>query len=74
MALFTCPECGHSQAVDDKHIGKTATCPQCKAQGLVSRTEDLPEKALDSGGEEPSIRRSQGGPLGIDLLLENKDS
>ena len=35
MAVFTCPQCGHSQTVDDKHVGKNATCPKCKTQGVV---------------------------------------
>lgn len=35
MALFTCPQCGHSQAVEDKHVGKSATCPKCKTQAPV---------------------------------------
>lgn len=36
MAVFTCPQCGHSQAVDDKHVGKNATCPKCKTQAVVA--------------------------------------
>ena len=36
MAVFTCPQCGHSQAVDDKHLGKSAYCPKCKTQGAVA--------------------------------------
>ena len=36
MVLFLCDACAHSQAVDDKHIGKKATCPKCKRTGLVA--------------------------------------
>jgi hypothetical protein len=35
MASFDCPRCGHFQLVDDKHIGRNATCPKCKARGVV---------------------------------------
>jgi hypothetical protein len=74
MAVFTCPDCGHSQAVDDKHIGKTATCPQCKAQGTVSQALGSQAPSTYVGEADPSIRKGQGEPLGIGSLLRNKES
>jgi hypothetical protein len=35
MAVFNCSECGYSQAVDDKYLGKSGLCPKCKAQSIV---------------------------------------
>lgn len=75
MAVFRCPQCGHSQAVDDKYIGKTATCPKCKMQAVVEElvAEQVVPATADAG-DEPSIRRGQGKHIGIERLLENKDS
>ena len=65
MAVFVCPKCRHVQTVDDKHIARIATCPKCKAQGVVehgiSSTEFNPVA-------EESLRRvirATGGHLGI---------
>jgi Zn ribbon nucleic-acid-binding protein len=74
MAVFDCPECGHSQIVDDKHIGKTATCPQCRARGTVA---EAMESTVPSSAEcpaEPTVRKREGEPLGISGFLENDDS
>jgi hypothetical protein len=55
MAVFTCPQCGHSQAVEDKHIGKNATCPKCKTQSAV-KNEARPDSPLeDSPVEDPPM-------------------
>jgi hypothetical protein len=67
MAVFICPRCGHSQAVDDKHIGKSASCPKCKMQGSVAvdgSHEVVPETAF----VETDARRvihAIAGQLGI---------
>lgn len=75
MATFICPQCGHSQAVDDKHIGRNATCPKCKTQGVVERqVAAFPVPHNVDSGHEPVIRRGFGGPVGIQGLLVNKDS
>lgn len=74
MAVFTCPECGHSQAVDDKHIGKNATCPKCKSQGPVEKLGDTYTGRNDVSAEMPSVRRCQGKPYGLAGLLRNKES
>jgi hypothetical protein len=73
MASFQCPQCGHSQAVEDKHVGKSATCPKCKTQGVVAESPDS-QQSDDSGDREPRVRRAQGEPLGISGLLQNKES
>jgi|694.fasta_scaffold90661_2 hypothetical protein len=65
MAVFNCPQCGHLQEVDDKHLGKTATCPKCKTQSVVkSEREASPVFIPD---EQPSRRviQATAGPLGI---------
>ena len=65
MAVFTCPQCGHSQAVDDKHVGKTATCPKCKTQAGVTPPVD---STPDFTPVDEPLRRMTGGragPLGI---------
>ncbi|NQW47973.1 MAG: hypothetical protein HQ464_09420 [Planctomycetes bacterium] len=64
MAVFTCPDCGHSQAVDDKHTGKTATCPQCKAQGAVGKIAET-TRAYEQTPEEARTRKINGGNAGI---------
>lgn len=67
MAVFNCPQCQHTQAVDDKHIGKAATCPKCKTQGVVQETSsNSPSPASDSGDDPHSrVIRGAAGPLGI---------
>lgn len=66
MAVFTCPHCGHRQDVDDKHAGKTATCPKCKSQGTVTPVmpsrEDSTQHAKD---DTKQVLQSVQGPLGI---------
>jgi hypothetical protein len=66
MAVFTCPQCGHSQAVDDKHVGKSATCPKCKAQGVVQRLDagSVVPPAGDNSGE-PTVRHCAGRHMGV---------
>jgi hypothetical protein len=67
MAVFTCPKCGHSQVVDDKHIGKNASCPRCKMQAAV--VADGSEGAVpETAFVETDSRRlihAVAGPLGI---------
>jgi hypothetical protein len=65
MASFNCPRCGHAQAVDDKHIGKTATCPKCKTQGVVQQLNAEPELSEAEVSDEPGVRQRQGYTLGI---------
>jgi len=67
MAVFNCPSCWHSQVVDDKHIGKNATCPKCKTQGLVESNPSattVPSTAFVET-EARRIVRGIAGPLGI---------
>lgn len=81
MAVFTCPQCGHSQAVDDKHVGKNATCPKCKTQGVV---QDAPATLAGQAQAHPtngiSVRKQSDGKLGLhyprnpELSILNKDS
>lgn len=68
MAVFTCPQCDHIQAVEDKHIGKTATCPKCKTQGAINKAgaSDFPEEQSLS---ERSIRKADGGTTGLYVLM-----
>lgn len=68
MAVFTCPECAHTQAVDDKYIGKTATCPKCKTQGAVNEDASLIREVPSTAFVEAESRRvihATAGPLGI---------
>lgn len=75
MAVFTCPQCGHAQAVDDKHIGRSATCPKCKTQGSVEKliAEQVVTPNADAG-EESRVRRGHGRRVGIDKLVDNDES
>jgi hypothetical protein len=58
VAVFNCPQCGHAQAVDDKHIGRTATCPKCKTQGVVQAI--TAETIIPPASEkEPTTRHAQ---------------
>ena len=60
MAVFTCPQCGHSQTVDDKHVGKNATCPKCKTQGVVERLNAEPVvSSVTAAPNEPTTRHAQ---------------
>ncbi len=34
-AIFKCDNCGHSQNVSDKLLGKKAKCPKCQTLGLI---------------------------------------
>jgi hypothetical protein len=62
MAFFACLHCGHSQAVDDRYIGKVAACPKCRKQGKVT----VPEaSAPNAPATSESILYSTAGPLGI---------
>jgi hypothetical protein len=73
MAAFRCPSCGHSQAVDEKFVGRNATCPKCKASATVVAESLAPTTpSSDSGG--PVVHRKVGGPMGIDADLRNKES
>jgi hypothetical protein len=67
MAVFMCPDCGHAQAVEDKHIGKSATCPKCKTQGVVEK-EQAPVAFVEEPSADDGRRRvefASVGPLGI---------
>jgi len=74
MAVFDCADCGHSQIVDDKHIGKTATCPQCRARGTVAEAMESTVPSSAEFAAEPTVRKREGEPLGIGGLLQNKES
>jgi hypothetical protein len=64
MAVFTCPQCGHSQAVDDKHAGKNGTCPKCKTQGQVQPLASATSESLPMPSHpEPTTRRIQHGKI-----------
>ena len=64
MAVFTCPQCGHSQAVDDKHVGKSGACPKCKSQGVIREAPAVTAATLESS-TEMRTRRSAGGTVGV---------
>jgi hypothetical protein len=68
MAIFNCPQCGHSQSVDDKHIGKSASCPKCKTQGAVQDEATAAVARIanaDVIATERGTRSRNGGPAGI---------
>lgn len=68
MAVFTCTQCGHSRAVDDKHVGKNASCPKCKNQGMVDLDTDFNQPAPTFVQQETLQRKvihATAGPLGI---------
>ncbi len=71
MAVFTCPTCDHSQSVDDKHVGRNATCPKCKTQGVVGQslaaTNVTPEPH-----QEIRVRKGMGGRCGLYHLLSGR--
>jgi len=64
MAVFACPQCAHAQVVDDKHIGKNATCPKCKTQGPVTKTV-ADHSPIEQHCSEMSIRKADGGQAGV---------
>lgn len=68
MAAFTCPACGHSQVVDDKHVGRNATCPKCKAQGVVGQSLAA-ANVTPEPHTEIRVRKIVGGWCGIYHLL-----
>jgi hypothetical protein len=65
MAVFTCSQCGHSQPVDDRYIGKTAACPKCKTQAVVIQEQESSPVFVPE--QEPSKRviGATAGHLGI---------
>lgn len=66
MAVFTCPQCGHSQAVDDKYVGKNATCPKCKMQGVISQAvESSPLPISPAVDQQRKIVHATAGHLGV---------
>lgn len=68
MAVFNCPQCGHTQAVEDKYTGRSATCPKCKTQGVVVGGADLHSVTKESQAHVPTERRTRScsaGPAGI---------
>ena len=73
MATFKCPQCSHSQVVDDKHIGKNATCPKCKTQGTVKKAEQIlfPNEPKQEELTEPRVRTVSGGRIGIAYSVED---
>ena len=64
MAVFTCPQCGHSQAVDDKHVGKNATCPKCKTQAVVQQAALIAE--VSPTADESHRSRTHGNSEFLD--------
>ena len=67
MAVFTCPQCGHSQTVEDKHVGKHAACPKCKTQDTV-RSDKKPFVVVpDTHVMDPhaEVLHRTEGPLGF---------
>jgi hypothetical protein len=83
MAEFDCPHCGHTQTVDDKHLGKVASCPKCKTKAEVvsSGLIAIPSPTITSN-HSCVVRSVTGGPLGItspnwmrtQLLINQKSS
>jgi len=73
MAVFICSKCQHTQTVDDKYIGRPATCPKCKSHGVVEH--GIPSASFqppfDSG---KSLVHANGGHLGIrcDSWMDSK--
>jgi hypothetical protein len=65
MAVFNCPNCGHSQAVEDTHLGKKATCPRCKTQGVVTNLSVEPRVPDAEAVNEPGVRQKSGYALGF---------
>jgi hypothetical protein len=69
MALFTCSQCGHTQAVEDKkYIGKTATCPKCKTQGMVDLDAAFNQSApifVPVEDKKATVLHVTAGSLGI---------
>ena len=70
MVLFLCDACAHSQAVDDKHIGKKATCPKCKRTGLVATSITVENNLGGSSIIQQRtavmhIRKQSGGRVGL---------
>ena len=82
MAQFDCPNCGHTQVVDDKHLGKQASCPKCKTKGEVVSSGFLGSFSPPTLSQRCSVLATDGGPLGIvsprwvrtDLLINKKSS
>jgi len=66
MAVFTCPQCGHLQFVDDRHVGKKATCPKCKTQDVVLQSAVAANTPGKTGGlQSGNVRKRTAGKLGI---------
>lgn len=69
MAVFHCPACNYLKTVDDKHLGRSADCPKCKARGticdprlLISQTptqESLESPSMGSAAAIPTLRPRQ---------------
>ena len=74
MAVFICPSCQHSQTVDDKHVGKAAACPKCKASSTVAQADNEPLSPAGPDDSRPTVLRMDGGEMGIDNELVNKES
>jgi hypothetical protein len=64
MAVFTCPACDHLQDVDDRHVGRPASCPLCGSQGVVTNGVGTRTKPLPADAGEPHVYRKLGPKLG----------
>ena len=42
MAIFLCPNCGHTQDVPDAYVGRTAKCLKCQARGEITQATPKP--------------------------------
>ena len=65
MAVFTCPQCGHLQVVDDRHVGKKGTCPKCKTQDVVQALVEAIPDVTPVDVPLQQIIDGISGPLGI---------
>lgn len=82
MAHFECHQCGHTQFVDDKYLGKMAGCPKCKTRSeVLSSTFTMPPSPR-SMAPACSSQSTRGGLLGIsspnwlrtELLINKRSS
>jgi uncharacterized RDD family membrane protein YckC len=63
MAVFYCPSCQYLKTVEDKHLGKSASCPKCKTRGTVGKAEHLIAPRTDeSSGNAPNHESQQAVP------------
>ena len=65
MAIFSCPECEHSQDVAGKHVGKKTKCPKCGTRAVVQESVSLsvPDLETPRNNGAPVILRDNGGSI-----------